>query len=195
MPPFWLDKTEVTNAEYHGFVTQAKHPHPVHWLNGAIPAGQETFPVVNVSLDDVKAFAEWRSKRDGVTYRLPSEEEWEYAARNGGENNLYPWGDKWENQRAIIDQTAPRAVGSIAGGANKWGVQDLIGNVWEWTNSKIKPYPNSNVGFSKPDNIVIRGGGYTSKSTGERAITSTTRYDVPADRRDGLLGFRLARSD
>ncbi|HEX8737114.1 MAG TPA: SUMF1/EgtB/PvdO family nonheme iron enzyme [Pyrinomonadaceae bacterium] len=195
VPPFWLDKTEVTNAEYHSFVTQTKHPHPVHWLNGAIPAGQEAFPVVNVSLDDVKAFAEWRSKRDGAKYRLPSEEEWEYAARNGGENNLYPWGDKWENQRAIIDQTAPRAVGSIAGGANKWGVQDLIGNVWEWTNSKIKPYPNSNVGFSKPDNMVIRGGGYTSKSTGERAITSTTRYDVPPDRRDGLLGFRLARSD
>jgi serine/threonine protein kinase len=195
VPDFWLDKTEVTNAEYHGFVAQEKYTPPAHWVNGKPLAGQETFPVVHVSLDDIKSFAQWRSKRDGVVYRLPTEEEWEYAARNGGENNLYPWGDKWENQRSVIDQTAPKTVGSLAGSANKWGVQDLIGNVWEWTSSKIKPYPNSNVGFSKPDNIVIRGGGYTSKSAGDRAITSTTRYDVPPDRRDGLLGFRLARSD
>jgi formylglycine-generating enzyme required for sulfatase activity len=171
VPEFWLDKTEVTNAEYQSFVAQANHAPPAHWVNGKPLAGQENFPVVHVSLDDIKAFAEWRSKRDGVTYRLPTEQEWEYASRNGGENNLYPWGDKWENQHAVIDLTAPKAVGTLSGGANKWGVQDLIGNVWEWTSSKIKPYPNSNVGFSKPDNIVIRGGGYTSKSAGERAIT------------------------
>ena len=106
-----------------------------------------------------------------------------------------PWGDSFAGgeKTAVVDQTAAKAVGSAPEGANKAGALDLIGNVWEWTSSNIKPYPGSKVAFSKPNNFVIRGGSYNSKSSGDRGITSTTRYDVEPTRRDGLLGFRLIR--
>jgi iron(II)-dependent oxidoreductase len=205
VPDFYIDKTEVTNAEYYSYITQqmnnpslppANRPNmPTHWVNGKPIPGQELFPVVFVSMDDIKGFIQWRSKRDNVSYRLPTEEEWEYAARNGGENNLYPWGDSFAGgeKMAVVDQTAAKAVGSAPEGANKAGALDLIGNVWEWTSSNIKPYQGSKVAFSKPNNFVIRGGSYNSKSSGDRGITSTTRYDVEPTRRDGLLGFRLIR--
>ena len=192
---FWMDKYEITNFEYHQFVTETKHPAPPHWSNGKFVSGEELMPVVRVSMEDVKKFAEWRSKRDNVTYRLPTEQEWEYAARNGSANNLYPWGDRWESDRAIVEIPSLKPVGSAPGGKNVWGVEDLIGNVWEWTSSNIKPYPGANIGFSKPNNFVIRGGSYNSKSSGDRAITSTTRADVEPTRKDGLLGFRLVRSE
>jgi formylglycine-generating enzyme required for sulfatase activity len=192
---FWMDKTEITNAEYERFVAETKHPAPAHWTGGKIVPGEEQLPVVRVDMNDIKKFIEWRSKRDNVTYRLPTEQEWEYAARNGAANNLYPWGDKWEAERAVVEVSAPKAVGSLPNGKNSWGVQDLIGNVWEWTSSNIKPYPGANIGFSKPNNFVIRGGSYNSKASGDRAITSTTRFDVEPTRKDGLLGFRLVRDD
>ncbi len=68
--------------------------------------GQELMPVRFVNAEDVKAFAAWRSKRDGVEYRLPTEEEGEYAARNGNKQNLFPWGDKFDAQCAVIDQSS-----------------------------------------------------------------------------------------
>lgn len=190
---FWLEKTEVTNLEYEQFVKETNHPAPPHWISGKPPLGEEMFPVVYVDMNDIQEFIKWRSKRDGVNYRLPTEEEWEYAARNGSENNLYPWGDKWEKNKAVVETDKAKPVGSFPEGANKWGVVDLIGNVWEWTGSKIKPYPGANIFFDKPDNFVIRGGCFLSKSSGKRAITSTTRGDVEPTRKDGLLGFRLAR--
>ena len=99
------------------------------------PVGQELLPVSNIAYEDVLAFADWRSKRDSVTYRLPTEEEWEYAARNGEKDNLYPWGNTWEAGRAAIQEAgvgAPQAVGTYPQGMNTWGVLDLVGNVWEW---------------------------------------------------------------
>jgi formylglycine-generating enzyme required for sulfatase activity len=192
---FWMDKTEVTNGEYLNFVNATQHPAPTHWVNGRPVAGQENFPVVYVSVDDVNAFIKWRSQRDQLEYRLPTEQEWEYAARNGGKNNLYPWGDRWENDRAGVEIAAPRAVGSFPNGQNVWGVQDLIGNVWEWTGSNPKLYPGAQGFVKNPKNVVIRGGSYNSKASGDRAATSTIRLDVEPTRRDGLLGFRLVRSD
>ena len=141
---FWMDKTEVSNAEYYEFVKAKNYTAPaVDWANGKPIAGKENFPVVRVSVEDINKFAEWRSERDGKKYRLPTEEEWEYAARNGGKNNLYPWGDSWTQGSATVEVDAAKPVGSNEKGANEWGVRDLIGNVWEWTGSEIKPYPGS----------------------------------------------------
>ncbi len=189
---FYLEKTEVTNAEYEQFVKDTGHPAPPHWVGGRLLDSEKMMPVVFVDMNDIQEFVKWRSKRDGVQYRLPTEEEWEYAARNGADDNLYPWGDKWENDKAAVEVYKLMPVGSFPKGANKWGVLDLIGNVWEWTSSKIKPYPGANIVFDKPNNFVIRGGSFNSKSTGDKAITSTTRGDVEPTRKDGLLGFRLA---
>ena len=195
---FKIDKTEITNAEYLEFVTAESYkPFPVHWVNEKPIPGQEQMPVRFVNLDDVKAFAAWRSKRDGVTYRLPSEMEWEYAARNGSKANLYPWGNKFDPQCAVIDQSSndPTVVGSKSC-PNTWGVQDLIGNVFEWTSSEPSLYPGSS-GEVRPlsePHLMLRGGAAIYKSTGANAITSTFRVAVPASTRRAEIGFRLVTS-
>jgi formylglycine-generating enzyme required for sulfatase activity len=198
---FWMDKTEVTAAEYYDFVKESGYMStPANWEGGKPLARDEKLPVRFVNVEDAKAFAEWRSARDKVAYRLPTEEEWEYAARNGGANNLYPWGDNFKDGCAVVDRidTAPEPVGSKTCGANKWGIQDLIGNVQEWTASKATGYPGSSLEVKdqfKGNIGVFRGGGAFSKSTGGKAITSTYRGFVDVSKRDQTLGFRLVRSE
>jgi serine/threonine-protein kinase len=198
---FSIDKTEVTNAEYYEFV-QAKNynPLPLNWENGKPLTNEMNMPVRYVNLDDIKAFASWRSERDKVTYRLPTEEEWEYAARNGSENNLYPWGDVWEDEKAVVRRDLVLSpVGSIPDGANKWGVMDLVGNVWEWTESKASAYKGADPNIAKQveerngkDFLVIRGTFDLKESS---TATSTRRVFNQIAKRDKIIGFRLARSD
>lgn len=192
---FLMDKTEVTNADYEEFVRAEKYRAPQHWKDGKPLPGQEKMPVTFVSLEDAKSFAVWRSKRDSVEYKLPTEEQWEYAARNGDQNNLFPWGNKWEKGKAVLDEPSPKPVGSTTGGQNKWGVVDLIGNVWEWTTSEPKPYPGSNLDIKKSGTAqaMIRGGGAISKPEGSDAITSTRRAGLETNTRNNSLGFRLVR--
>jgi formylglycine-generating enzyme required for sulfatase activity len=196
--PFAMDKTEVTNEEYFAFVSETNYrPIPGHWVNDRPKAGQEKMPVRDVNIDDVNAFIAWRSKRDRVTYRLPTEQEWEYAARNGRKGNLYPWGDKFEAKCAVTDKSVmePTIVGA-ASCPNDWGVMDLIGNVYEWTGSKAEPYPGSvRITESKEPENMVRGGCAQNRSGGEFAITSTSRQVVPVSKRDLQLGFRLVKSN
>ncbi len=198
---FWMDKTEVTVGEYDDFVKATNYtPTPANWEGGRPLAGTEKQPVRFVNMDDIEAFIKWRSARDGVNYRLPTEEEWEYAARNGNDNNLYPWGDKFEKSCAVVDKpdTSPEAVGSKKCGENKWGILDLIGNVYEWTGTRTALYPGSNGDVKdqfKGITNVFRGGSAFSKSSGDKAITSTFRGFVELTKRDAQLGFRLVRSE
>jgi serine/threonine-protein kinase len=195
--PFLMDTTEVTNTEYADFVRETNHTPPSHWAGNKPPFGQELWPVVNVSLDDATAFAAWRSKRDGVAYRLPTEEEWEYAARNGAQGDLYPWGPRWQDGAAILKDATPFPVGSRPSGKNKWGVVDLIGNVWELTSSKVSVYPGNQreIPKSYQDWITIRGAGYISDpANAEAPVTSCLRDFVPPSTKKTLLGFRLVRS-
>jgi serine/threonine protein kinase len=194
---FLMDTTEVTNTEYADFVRETNYTAPSHWAGNKPPFGQELWPVVNVSLDDATAFAAWRSKRDGAAYRLPTEEEWEYAARNGAQGDLYPWGAKWQNDAAIVKDATPFPVGSRPNGKNKWGVVDLIGNVWELTSSKVSVYPGNQreIPKSYQDWITIRGAGYISDpANAEAPVTSCLRDFVPPSTKKTLLGFRLVRS-
>ena len=196
---FWMDKTEVTNAEYFNFTNKSGYkPLPSHWVNEKPLAGQENMPVRFVNIEDIKAFTEWRSKRDSLTYRLPTEEEWEYAARNGAKNNLYPWGDKFDAKCAVLDGQSgdPEPVGTRTC-PDAWGVQDLIGNVFEWTGSEAKLYPGSKLSLNnlKESYVMVRGGSAFQKSTGEMAITSTFRQPIEAKKRSAELGFRLVRSE
>lgn len=194
---FWMDTTEVTNAEYFEFVSATNHVVPKHWVNGKPLAGNEKTPVRYISYTDAKTFAEWRSKRDGKEYRLPTEQEWEYAARNGSKNNLYPWGDEWTDGIAVMnrDDSEPLDVGSRTGGKNEAGVFDLIGNVWEWTDTKASVYPGSKgeIIESKKNDLMIRGG--SAKEKVSDGITSTFRINVPPDTKDKTLGFRLVSSN
>jgi eukaryotic-like serine/threonine-protein kinase len=195
---FSMDKTEVTNSEYAQFVSATNHAPPAHWGGVKPPAGDERLPVSNVAYDDAVAFAEWRSKRDRVTYRLPTEEEWEYAARNGKKANLYPWGNAWLSGYAATEEAGVKAaqpVGTYPLGKNEWGVQDLIGNVWEWTSSRYSLYKGSP---SPPearykDQVVIRGGGYESSTRDVLPVSGTMRQWKSPDYMNPQLGFRLIR--
>jgi len=193
---FSMDKTEVTNAEYAQFVNEANHTPPEQWGSVKAPVGQELLPVSNVSYDDAIAFADWRSKRDGVTYRLPTEEEWEYAARNGDKDNLYPWGNAWALGRAATQEAGvgkEQPVGTYPQGSNRWGVQDLIGNVWEWTSSKASLYPGSTLKLPdvQQDWIVARGGAYGSPAS---KVSGTMRDWFAPNYKNQVLGFRLVKS-
>nr|MBA2335182.1 SUMF1/EgtB/PvdO family nonheme iron enzyme [Blastocatellia bacterium] len=195
---FWMDKTEVTNGEYLEFVKETGYAPPKHWVNGRPLDGTEMVPVRYVALDDTEAFAKWRSKRDGFKYRLPTEQEWEYAARNGGKNNLFPWGNEWNDGVSIMGVTdsEPSDVGSKPQGKNEWGVVDLIGNVWEWTGSELKPYPGSNVVVEKkPGKRIVVRGGSAHEDPAKVKVTSTFRVDVAADQKEKTIGFRLVRSE
>jgi eukaryotic-like serine/threonine-protein kinase len=194
---FLMDRTEVSNTEYVDFVKETNHAVPAHWAGNKPPFGQELWPVVNVSFNDATAFAAWRSKRDGVNYRLPNEEEWEYAARNGERSDLYPWGTDWKENSAVLKDATPAAVGSRPDGKNEWGVLDLVGNVWEWTSSKASVYPGNPavVPNSMQDWITIRGGCYVSDPTkADAPVSSCLREFVPPSTKTTLLGFRLVRS-
>ncbi len=192
---FKMDRTEVTNAEYFAFITATSYrPVPAHWVNDKPVPGQEQMPVRFVNIDDIKAFTDWRSKRDGVTYRLPTEEEWEYAARNGAKNDRYPWGGAFKSNCAVVDKenTEPEPVGA-ASCPDDWGVVDLIGNVYEWTGTKASLYPGSKgtVKETKEPHYMFRGGAAITKSVGAFGISSTSRADIDASKRDKELGFRL----
>jgi serine/threonine-protein kinase len=195
--PFSMDRTEVSNSEYADFVAAMKRQPPSHWAGNRPPFGQEMWPVVNISFDDANAFAAWRSKRDGVSYRLPTEEEWEFAARNGERADLYPWGADWQDGVAVLKEATPASVGSRPAGKNIWGVYDLIGNVWEWTSSKVSVYPGNPVVVpsSTQDWITIRGGCYVSDpAKSDTPVSSCMREFVPPTTKTTLLGFRLVRS-
>ena len=196
---FFMDKTEVTNAEYAQFVRESSHAPPEHWGSVKPPVGQELLPVSNVSYEDASAFAEWRSKRDGVTYRLPTEAEWEYAARNGDKDNLYPWGNVWQAGRAASQESgvgAAQPVGTYTQGINRWGVQDLLGNVWEWTSSKASLYKGNPAQLppQHKDWIVIRGGCYATPTRGDLPLSGTLRTWFAPNYKNLVLGFRLVKS-
>ncbi|MCC6825507.1 MAG: SUMF1/EgtB/PvdO family nonheme iron enzyme [Acidobacteria bacterium] len=196
VPTFFMDKTEVTNAEYLDFVEETQHIAPKNWSNNRPVAGTENMPVAYVSYNDAVAFAAWRSDRDGVTYRLPTEEEWEYAARNGAKDDLFPWGNTFDPNKAVMNvkNAEPSAVDSKPSGKNVWGVVDLIGNVWEWTSSEPAAYPGSELDIKKTaeKRMMIRGGS-ANEDPVKLKITSAFRLDVAADRMEKNLGFRLVR--
>jgi formylglycine-generating enzyme required for sulfatase activity len=195
---FDIDRTEVTNAEYAEFVRDTNYQPPSAWSGDNPPAGQEQWPARDVSLADAQAFAAWRSKRDNTTYRLPTEEEWEYVARNGDQDTLYPWGNEWSDDRANVGTDSLKPVGSYPQGASRLGVLDMVGNVWEWTSSKPSTYPGNSILKIAPnerDWLIVRGGSYVDIGRGELAITATRRRWVPATTKNPRLGFRLVREE
>lgn len=195
LKPFDIDKTEVTNFEYAQFVSETQHQPPSNWAGGKPIPGQEALPVTFVSYDDAVAFADWRSKRDGKQYRLPTEEEWEYAARGGDQNNIYPWGNAWVEDNAVTNSTGstmPKAVGSAPNDKTRWGVMDMMGNVYEWTSTKATYYPGSTLEI-KGDHrawYVIRGASYATEQA-PLPISATRRDWFSGNTKVSVLGFRL----
>ncbi len=195
--PFTMDKTEVTNAEYAQFVKETGHEAPSNWVGNRPIPGQELLPVTFVSYADALAFADWRSKRDGVKYRLPTEEEWEYAARGGDQDNVYPWGNSWVEGNAVTKSTGatmPKPVGSAANDKTRWGVMDMMGNVYEWTSTKATYYPGSTkqVEGEQKNWYVVRGASFGTEQN-PKPISATRRDWFSENTKVGVLGFRLVR--
>ncbi|MCI0490318.1 MAG: bifunctional serine/threonine-protein kinase/formylglycine-generating enzyme family protein [Blastocatellia bacterium] len=184
VPTFFLDVNEVTSEEYQRFVRETNHPVPTHWKNGEFKAGTAKFPVTNVSWTDAMAYAKWAKKR------LPTEIEWEYAAR-GTSEYLYPWGNDWSPSRANLKESGasgPVAVGSYPYGRSWCGTADMVGNVSEWVADDLRPYPGSQI-KTDPRLKIYRGGDY--KDSRDDLLITNRRYDY-ANKRLPNIGFRCA---
>jgi formylglycine-generating enzyme required for sulfatase activity len=183
--PFWIDKYEVTNIQF------------------AQLGGQAVYPSLQKSNNWPREYITWFEARDFCVKRgawLPTEAEWEYAAR-GPDNLFYPWGNRLVYDNVVDGGNSgggTNYVGSKPGGVSWVGAYDLSGNVWEWTHSLYKPYPyNAADGRESDDKAAgprsIRGGGLSSGHSLVNATSrewggmkpSVTRYDI---------GFRCARS-
>jgi formylglycine-generating enzyme required for sulfatase activity len=134
--PFALDLTPVTNADFARFLAASgwRPAEPAnflrHWVNGAPPPGREDHPVVYVDLADARDYAAWAGKR------LPTEEEWQWAAQ-GPDGRRYPWGPEWVPGRCNDGSTGDTTpVDAFPEGRSPFGCLDLCGNVWEWTESE-----------------------------------------------------------
>ncbi len=164
LPEFWMGKTSVTNAQYKKFLNaNENYVAPIHWIKKRrnYPVGLDDHPVVNVSWLDAQAFCEWAG------CRLPTEAEWEKAAR-GTDGRKYPWGDHKPNLGSCNfngNKGGTTAVGSFSPESDSpFGCQDMFGNVWEWTSSSYKKYPyRENDGredLAKSGGLVMRGGSW-----------------------------------
>ena len=203
---FLMSKTEITNAQYLDFVKETTYVPPSNWSSGLPLPGTDNRPVTFVSLDDAKAYAKWRSTIDGGTYRLPTEQEWEFAARNGAKGNIYPWGNQFVDGNAVLGRgdAEPQDVGTRPQGANQWGVVDLIGNVFEWTSTEFYRYPGNESRVTVPakdlakfkGTFMIRGGSASeNQSKPEERVSSTFRAPLEKDIKNKSLGFRVVKEN
>jgi formylglycine-generating enzyme required for sulfatase activity len=191
---YWIGKHPVTNAQFNGFLKPARYPYP-----GKIPDGKDDFPVVNVSWMDAAAFCAWAAQASGQPIRLPTEAEWEKAAR-GTDGRTYPWGREEPNSGLCNFNLAYHGTTPVLqfspGGDSPYGCTDLAGNVWEWTAdwyaaSYLNQNPRANPkGAYSGQSRVFRGGSW--HDDGWNIRSSFRNWDPPVVRNDSL-GFRCAR--
>ena len=135
---FQIARVPITNAQYRFFVEATGHRAPDHWEDGRTPRGLESHPVISVSWHDAVAYCHWLSEVTGKPIILPSEAQWEKAARGHQDRREYPWGDEWDETKCNSSELELRGttpVGIFPGGASPYGCLDMAGNVWEWTSS------------------------------------------------------------
>ncbi|UCG27030.1 MAG: SUMF1/EgtB/PvdO family nonheme iron enzyme [Bacteroidales bacterium] len=190
---FFMDKYPVTNAEYYEFMVatgyQPRDPTNFlkHWENGIYPQGQDNYPVVYVSLEDAKAYAEWSGKR------LPTEIEWQYAAQ-GTDGRTWPWGDEFHSTKCNDAFERPTPVDAFPKGMSPFNIEDLVGNVWQMTNDI---YDNGSYRFN-----IIRGGSYFKPTSSQWYVrggpqplnhTQMLLLVSPGFDRNATVGFRCVK--
>lgn len=188
LPEFWIDRFPVTNAQYKRFLDARPH-HPVPFIESdwakpynwyqktrSYPAGKADHPVVLVSWNDAKAFCAWAG------LRLPTEQEWEKAARGDKDGRIYPWGDNWLERRCNTLEAGighPTPVGQYSPqGDSPYGCADMVGNVWEWIESRYG---------QRQRGRVLRGGSW---SYGRASVLVHSLYFKP-DFAHFDFGFRV----
>lgn len=188
--PFLIDINEVTNQDYKKFVDATGHKVPSNWKTaGSYDPAEALFPVTHVTWDDASAYAEWAGKR------LPKEAEWEYVARGGSRQMLYPWGNQWQAGYANIDnksQPRPAPVRSHVRDVSPFGVYDMAGNVSEW----VEDFYSARYGDSPDRSLrVYRGGNFLDPPEKGTATYRWADYPgtIPADQML-RVGFRCAKT-
>jgi iron(II)-dependent oxidoreductase len=190
---FHIDRCNVSNAEFARFLADSGYapadPHNFlrHWVDGRPPAGWERKPVTWVALEDARAYAAWAGKR------LPREWEWQLAAQ-GTDGRAYPWGDAWRDDAVPARNHGrtllPPADGDAhPAGASPFGVLDLVGNVWQWTDEFQDTHTRA---------AILRGGSSYVPQTSHWYFPQAWRLDqhgklllmAPSKDRSGCIGFR-----
>ena len=193
---FYIARYPITNAEYGHFVESTGHRTPPHLQSRYRPLCEPHHPVVWVSWEDAMAYCGWLSAETGRAYRLPSEAEWEKAAR-GADGRAYPWGNELPDKSRCAFANDVGAVTAPVGqyspqGDSPYGCADMGGNVWEWCNSLYKPYPYDPVdGREDPKGggpRVLRGGAFY---TNLRRVRCASRLWYSPDLWLNVIGFRV----
>jgi formylglycine-generating enzyme required for sulfatase activity len=190
---FYVDKYPVTNADFKKFLdATGYHPKDAHnflreWKNGMYPDRWGNKPVTWVSLEDARAYASWAGKR------LPHEWEWQYAAQ-GPDGRLYPWGNEWDHTAVPVpdkrrEMREPTDVNAYPKGASPFGVMDLVGNVWQWTDEFVDEHTRA---------AILRGGSYYQPQGSRWYFPQAYELNqhgkcllmAPSIDRSGAVGFR-----
>jgi formylglycine-generating enzyme required for sulfatase activity len=193
---FFMDRFPVTNAQFKKFLDATRY-HPADnlnflkdWKSGTYPQGWDNKPVTWVSLEDARAYAAWAGKR------LPREWEWQWAAQ-GGDGRLYPWGNSWDATAVPIAShgrtlTAADDVDAHPSGASPFGVMDMVGNVWQWTDEYQDTHTRG---------AILRGGNHYQPQGSLWYFPEAYRNDqhsklllmAPSYDRSGTIGFRCVK--
>jgi len=196
IPTFYMDKYPVTNAEFKKFM-DVTHYAPRDtidflrdWKNGTYPEGWGDKPVTWVDISDARAYAKWAGKR------LPHEWEWQYAAE-GLDGRLYPWGNKWNPADVPVPDTTHKLrgaddVNAHPKGKSPFGVEDMVGNVWQWTDEYVDSHTRA---------AVIRGGSYYQPQGSYWYFPQAYKLNEhgkyllmsPGYNRSGTIGFRCVK--
>ena len=203
--PYAIAKTPITNGQYAAFVAATGHPatevkpatwaafklnHPYRrtrrhaWSEGIPPVGREDHPVVLVSHAEARAYARWLSVHTGRYWRLPSETEWEKAAR-GTDGRAFPWGDVFDAGKLNSHDGGPFdtvPVGGLPAGASPFGLDDAAGQVFEWTATA-----------AGAGRFIVKGGSWDDRGCG--VCRPAARHSRPEGLKHILIGFRLVVED
>jgi sulfatase modifying factor 1 len=220
---FFIGRFPVTNDDYARFVQATGHPAPVVrglpliaagreelfresaapyvWGGNQPPAGRGSHPVVLVRYDDAMAYCHWLSEATARPVRLPTEAEWEKAARGGAEGLRYPWGNDLDSSRgnylsdpSVRNQRGTRPTGTFA--PNAYGLYDVCGNVWEWVADWYGPdyyglgETRDPRGPIAGNMRIVRGGSWLNDDPA--MLRCAYRHKVPPDTYSYSVGFRIA---
>jgi formylglycine-generating enzyme required for sulfatase activity len=191
---FWMSKFILTNEQYGQYLGGGKHP-VSDWQK------KKDHPVVNVSWDEAMKYCGWfnqtfKSELGDLLLRLPTEAEWEKAAR-GAYGNEWPWGNEFDPKKCNSAEgrkgdTTPVGAYSAAGGDSPYGCADMVGNVWEWTNSLWASYPyidEKSDGIGDTNMRILRGGSFRSPKVSDRCATRNSGYFYPSNKE--TVSFRV----
>jgi formylglycine-generating enzyme required for sulfatase activity len=172
LPEYHIGRVPITNAQYALYIQDAKIRPPEHWRGGNVPSGLGNHPVVNVSWEDALAYCQWLGEKIEKLVSLPSEAEWEKAARGDKDKRKYPWGNDWREAHCNsyelgLDDTTP--VGLFLNSTSPYGLLDMNGNVCEWTRTIgddkfAYPYQGNDGRENlsqKSAKRILRGGSFT----------------------------------